>query len=91
VLGIKRQAPIAVLNLEAAYRSLALARKIREGYVRQVLVANDQLGVGTITPFVYQQVMDNAAAAERDVLTQQLNVLSRRIELDLLLGNTPGT
>jgi hypothetical protein len=34
--------------------------------------------------------MDNAAAAERDLLNQQLNVLSRRIELDLLLGNTPG-
>jgi outer membrane protein TolC len=88
-IRIEREVKVAIIDLEAAYRNLALANLRVASSRLQVQVADVQLNANLINYFSYQQILDDASAAERDVLTQQLNVLSRRIALDQLLGTTP--
>jgi outer membrane protein len=90
-LNITRQVKVAVIDLASAYRQLAFAESAKVNAQLQLEVANDALGAGTTNYFNYQVVVDAQAAAERDVLNQQLNVLRLRIALDQLLGTRPGS
>ena len=88
-LTIERQVRQAILSLQQAYRSLAFAREQVQNTQMQLQVANEQLAANLVTYFAYQQVIDGAAQSQRDLLNQQLNVLTRTIALEQLLGNTP--
>jgi outer membrane protein TolC len=88
--NLEMSVKLAVNSLNGAYRQLRFAREQVARSKIQVLVANNELLAAAITPFYHQSVMESAAAAERELLAQQLNVLSRTNELDRLLGNLPG-
>ncbi len=88
--SIDRQVRTAVIDIGSAYRQLKFANDNLINAKLQVEVANDGLEANTINYFNYQTVIDAASDAERNILTAQLNVLSRQLILDQLLGNRPG-
>jgi hypothetical protein len=88
--SVDRQVRAAVIDLRSAYRLLRIAGENLLNARLQVEIAQDGLTANTINYFNYQTVVDAASDAERNVLTQQLNVLSRQLVLDQLLGNRPG-
>jgi cobalt-zinc-cadmium efflux system outer membrane protein len=83
---IERQVRNQLIDFIAASRALALERRAAEMAREIMSIAEEEMAAGKISFFEYQQYVDNAANAERQVLQERLNMITQQLNLEQTLG-----
>jgi outer membrane protein TolC len=85
-LQVERLILFQLLDLQTAARNLALAERERDDRREIIVIAEEGLRANRVTPFEYQSYLDNAAIAERAVLSARLTTIARQLNLEQTIG-----
>jgi len=85
-LSIERDVRTGLADLEQAYRRLRANEEIATISAQQVSLAEEQLRAGSLTFLQFQQVINNDATAQRQVVEARFTFLNVRVGLEEKLG-----
>ncbi|HUH12613.1 MAG TPA: TolC family protein, partial [Longimicrobiales bacterium] len=90
-LGLEREVRSAMIDLENAFASLRLAERSAELSRQQVELTQEKYRLGGTVNFLdLQNVIDQAANAERQALQARFNFERARVNLEQLVGREVG-
>jgi len=85
-LTIERDVRTGLADLEQAYRRLLANQEMATISAQQVSLAEEQLRAGSLSFLQFQQVIDNDATAQRQVVEARFVFLQYRVALEERLG-----
>ncbi len=89
-LAVEREVRSALIDLENAYRAVALAERSAEMSRQRVRLANQRYRIGEMTFTALQQIIEAAARAERQVVQARLDAALAQATLEEKVGGPIG-